>query len=108
LFYGGITFATLVAQVVNPFYEEIIVRGYLMTEVTDLTKSSTKAVLLSTALQTSYHFYQGIPAAIAHGGTFLIFSIYFARTRRIVPLILAHLYADVGYVAWHLIRGYYH
>jgi len=50
-----------------------------MTEVKALTNSVTKAVMISTALQMSYHFYQGAPAAFSHGATFLIFSIFYAK-----------------------------
>jgi len=67
-----------------------------MTEVKHLTNSITKAVIISTLLQTSYHFYQGVPAALSDGVMFLIFSVYYAKTNRITPLILAHLYMDVG------------
>ncbi|HTV41725.1 MAG TPA: CPBP family intramembrane glutamic endopeptidase [Candidatus Sulfotelmatobacter sp.] len=96
LFGGGIFFATILVQFINPFFEELIVRAYLMTEVKRLTKSIPKAILLSTVLQASYHFYQGGPAVVAHGAGFLIFSIYYAKTNRIAPVILAHLYSDAG------------
>ena len=95
LFGGGITFMTIVFQFINPFFEELIVRAYLMTEIRQLTNSVAKAVLLSTLVQTSYHFYQGAALALAEGGIFLVFSIYYARTNRITPVILAHLYMDV-------------
>lgn len=102
LFSSGIGFATIAYQFVNPFFEELIVRAYVMTEVENLTKSATKAILISTLLQTSYHFYQGVPAALSHAGTFLVFSIYYARTKRILPVILAHLYGDVGPTLWYM------
>jgi membrane protease YdiL (CAAX protease family) len=95
LFAGGISVMTIWFQFLNPFFEELIVRAYLMTEIKRLTNSVTKAIIISTALQTSYHFYQGAPAAFAHAPTFLIFSIYYAKTNRIAPVILAHLYGDV-------------
>jgi membrane protease YdiL (CAAX protease family) len=95
LFGGGIFLSTIIFQLINPFFEELIARAYVMTEVRRLTNSVTKAVLISTVLQTSYHFYQGAPAAIAHGATFLIYSLYYAKTNRIAPVILAHLYQDV-------------
>ncbi len=79
----------------NPFFEEIIVRAYLMTEVRQLTGSGAKAVMVSTALQMSYHFYQGVPMALSDGAAFLVFSLYYSKTRRITPVILAHLYMDV-------------
>ncbi len=97
LFGGHVAIMALLFQFLNPFFEELIVRAYVMTEVKHLTNSVGKAIFVSTALQTSYHFYQGAPAALAHGATFLIFSIYYAKTNRITPIILAHLYTDVGF-----------
>jgi membrane protease YdiL (CAAX protease family) len=102
LFGGGITFVTILFQFLNPFFEELIVRAYVMTEVKVLTNSATKAIIISTALQTSYHFYQGAPAAFADGAMFLLFSIFYAKTNRIAPIILAHLYADVHSTLWYL------
>lgn len=96
LFGGGIFVSTFLFQFINPFFEELIVRAYLMTEVKRFTNSATKAVLVSTLLQTSYHFYQGGAAAIADSSVFLIFSVYYAKTNRIAPVILAHLYSDVA------------
>jgi membrane protease YdiL (CAAX protease family) len=96
LFGGGIFLSTLLFQFLNPFFEELIVRAYLMTEIKYFTNSSAWAIIISTVLQSSYHLYQGVPAAISHVGTFLIFSIYYAKTKRITPIILAHLYMDVG------------
>jgi len=104
LFGGGVPLAALLFQFINPFCEELIARAYVMTEIKQLTNSVTKAILVSTVLQTSYHFYQGAPAAFAHGATFLIFSIYYAKTNRIAPVILAHLYSDVGETLGHLFR----
>lgn len=104
LFSGGVFAMTIVFQFVNPFFEELIVRAYLMTEVRQLTNSATKAVILSTALQTGYHFYQGVPMALADGGLFLLFSIYYAKTNRITPVILAHLFFDVSGTLSYAIR----
>jgi membrane protease YdiL (CAAX protease family) len=51
--------------------------------------------MVSVTLQTLYHLYQGIPAAIALGAMFLILSAYFVKYGRVLPVILAHLYFDV-------------
>jgi membrane protease YdiL (CAAX protease family) len=104
LFGGGIFFVTILFQFLNPFFEELIVRAYVMTEVKHLTDSVTKAIIISTVLQTSYHFYQGAPVAFADGATFLIWSIFYAKTNRIAPVILAHLYADVSGTLGYLFR----
>lgn len=82
--------------VINPFFEELIVRAYLMTEIIEISGSRALAVLASVALQTAYHLYQGGLNATLVGLCFLIMSIYFAKTRRIAPIILLHLGMDVS------------
>ena len=104
LFGGGISVVTILFVFLNPFFEELILRAYLMTEIKVLTNSTTKAIIASTALQTSYHLYQGVPLALADGALFLIFSIYYARTNRITPIVLAHLYCDTGSTLWYVLR----
>ena len=89
---------------INPFFEELIVRAYTMTEVLGLTGSGALAVLVSVGVQTLYHLYQGVPLALAHGATFLVFSLYYLKTRRIAPVVLAHLYMDAGAFALWLLR----
>lgn len=81
-------------QFANPWVEELIVRGFLITEFTALCGTRT-AIVASTLVQTSYHLYQGgVHATILSVG-FLIFSIYYARTRRLGPVIAAHTIMDV-------------
>lgn len=46
-------------SLLNPFFEELIVRAYVMTEVIELTGSATLAVALSVGIQLSYHLYYG-------------------------------------------------
>ncbi len=104
-FGGGVGVITIIFLCVNPFFEELIARAYLMTEVKYLANSASAAVILSTLFQMTYHLYQGVPLAIAAGANFFLWSLYYAKTNRITPIILAHLYFDVGstlvYVARH-------
>jgi len=104
---AGVTLSVLVVVqvVVNPFFEELIVRAYAMTEVLGLTGSGALAVLVSVGVQTFYHLYQGIPLALAHGATFSVFSLYYLKTRRIAPVVLAHLYRDLGGLTLSLLRA---
>jgi membrane protease YdiL (CAAX protease family) len=83
----------------NPFYEELLVRAFLISEMEAIYRSTALAVWISVALQTSYHLYQGLPAALSHVPAFLLFSLYFVRTRRILPVILAHMFMDVSALA---------
>lgn len=81
--------------VINPFFEELIVRAYTMTELSFLIKKEELTVLASTIIQTSYHLYQGLIPALYTGIVFFVFSIYFAKTRKIVPVIMVHLLLDM-------------
>jgi membrane protease YdiL (CAAX protease family) len=97
----GISVSSVAFVLINPFFEELIVRAYTMSEVMDLGGSRLLAIVVSVSLQMSYHFYQGVLRSIAIAATFIVFSIYFARTRRIAPIILAHFCFD----ALALVRG---
>ncbi len=79
----------------NPFFEELIVRAYLMTEVLDLTGSSILAVAFSVGVQFCYHLYYGWAGAISLSFQFLIFSLYYLRSRRALPIIVAHGLFDI-------------
>jgi len=78
----------------NPFFEEILVRGYLMTEFIDLSKSVLLATVISITVQTSYHLYYGLAGAIVVGSGLAVLAIYFAKSRRLMPVILAHMLWD--------------
>lgn len=89
-----VAFGAFLMAIFNPFFEELIVRAYLMRRVAELTGSMRKAVLVSVLLQTSYHLYQGGASAVSLGVVFFISSVYYARTGRIQVPILAHFFND--------------
>ena len=91
----GVTIGTILFVILNPLYEELIARAYIISEVKYLTGSGILAVLVSVVVQSLYHLYQGIPTAIALGAMFMVLSIYYLRYKRIMPVILAHLYFDL-------------
>jgi membrane protease YdiL (CAAX protease family) len=82
-------------MVLNGFHEEIIVRGYLMTEWIELRGSALMAGLISLAVQTSYHLYYGVFGALMVGSGLAVFAIYYAKSRRLMPVILAHIFWDL-------------
>jgi membrane protease YdiL (CAAX protease family) len=91
----GISFLSIAFVCLNPFFEELIVRGYAMSEIMSSGGTAWMAIVVSVALQMSYHLYQGLAHAIGLTVVFTVFSIYYAQTRRIVPVVLAHLLMDV-------------
>lgn len=85
----------LIFVLINPLKEELIARAYVMSEVRFLTGRTWVAVVASVGLQVCYHFYQGVFAALSYVAIFLVFALYYSRTRLILPVILAHLYFDL-------------
>lgn len=79
----------------TPFYEEILVRAYLMTELIEMTGSTALAVVVSTLLQASYHLYYGWSGVASVAFVFVVFALYFAKARRALPCITAHWYFDL-------------
>lgn len=91
----GISILSILFVCLNPFFEELIVRAYTMSEVMNLGASRTIAIVISVAAQLSYHLYQGAVNVFLLMIVFTGFSVYYARTRRIVPVILVHLGMDL-------------
>lgn len=74
--------------------EEIVVRGYAQTRLEQLRAPTAVIVLLPTALWGVLHVYQGLGAALTIFCLGLMYAVYFQRTRRLWPLILAHTLFD--------------
>jgi len=81
--------------ILSPFYEEILVRGYLMTEIIELRSSVVLATFVSIALQTSYHLYYGVFGALTVGSGLTVLALYYAKTRDLMPVVVAHLLWDL-------------
>jgi membrane protease YdiL (CAAX protease family) len=74
--------------------EEIVVRGYAQTRLEQLRAPTAAIVVLPTALWGVLHVYQGLGAALTIFCLGLMYAVYFHRTRRLWPLILAHALFD--------------
>ncbi|MCU1283700.1 MAG: Abortive infection protein [Acidobacteriales bacterium] len=80
----------------NPFFEELIVRAFFMTELLALTGRGWIAVIASAVFQSAYHLYQGGLIALMYLPVFALLSLYYLRKKRIGPIILVHLYVDLA------------
>lgn len=94
-FFAGYSVAAVPFMLLNPFFEELIVRAYLMTEVKELTGSAGIAIFSSVILQAAYHLYYGWLGALALACLFLVFAIYYGQTGRAVPVVFAHAVFDL-------------
>jgi len=82
---GGMLFAA----VVKALFEEILVCGYVIQSLRGRFGIAL-AVNASIALRMSFHLYQG-PAAFLSFAVFgLLFTLFYIRTGRLWPLIVAH------------------
>jgi membrane protease YdiL (CAAX protease family) len=93
---SGLSVLSVLFVFVNPCFEELIVRGYTMSEIVALGGSRTAAILISVLIQVSYHTYQGLLGSVGVATAFTILALYFSRTRRIGPVIIAHFYSDAS------------
>ena len=80
----------------NAILEEVVVVGYLVTRLRDLGWRIGAVVATSALLRGSYHLYQGFGAFIGNAVMGVIFSLFYLRTRRVLPLIIAHTLLDVA------------
>jgi uncharacterized protein len=89
----------------NGFSEEIIVVAFLLTRLRQLGWRDEVALGTSAVFRGSYHLYQGWGGFFGNAVMGLIFGWWFQRTRRVLPLVIAHFLLDafsfVGYVYLH-------
>jgi membrane protease YdiL (CAAX protease family) len=93
----------LLSAAMNATLEEVVVVGYLITRLRQLGRGAAVAVGISALLRGSYHLYQGFGAFLGNAVMGVIFGWFFLRTKRVLPLIIAHTILDtvafVGYTA---------
>ncbi|QDZ43637.1 CPBP family intramembrane metalloprotease [Corynebacterium sp. sy039] len=85
----------------NAFAEEIVVVLWLSTRLSQLHLTPIAIVAICALLRGSYHLYQGFSAGGGNIIMGIIFGIFFYKTKKITPLIIAHFLIDatafVGY-----------
>ncbi|GAA3603610.1 CPBP family intramembrane metalloprotease [Agrococcus terreus] len=76
--------------------EEVIVVGYLFERLRRLGWGTWPIILAAAALRGVYHLYQGVPGMVGNVAMGVLFGWLYARTGRLVPLIVAHTLIDVA------------
>jgi membrane protease YdiL (CAAX protease family) len=91
----------LAAAVQAGLLEEVIAVGYLSERLHDLGWHVWAIIVASAVLRGSYHLYQGIGPFVGNVVMGLVFAWLYQRTRRVMPLVVAHSLMDafvfVGY-----------
>ncbi|HEX8347056.1 MAG TPA: CPBP family intramembrane glutamic endopeptidase [Actinoplanes sp.] len=94
----------ILAAIQNAVLEEVIVVGYLVTRLRDLAWRTPVIIAASAVLRGSYHLYQGFGAFVGNAVMGVVFALFFLRTKRVLPLIIAHSLLDiVAFVGYTLL-----
>jgi membrane protease YdiL (CAAX protease family) len=90
---GAFSWAPVLAAVVlDPIAEELLWLGYIVNALRH--RGIWFAAVVSIGLRTMVHAYQGPLALIAILPIGVIFTRYYLRTRRLGPVIMAHIFQD--------------
>jgi membrane protease YdiL (CAAX protease family) len=90
----------------NAVLEELVVVGYLLNRLRELGWPGWRALIASAVLRGSYHLYQGFGGFVGNAIMGLVFGYFYQRTRRVLPLIVAHTILDVvSFVGYTLLRN---
>lgn len=88
-------FVLVLSAAGNGAAEEILVVGYLLVRLRQLGVPPAVALLGTALLRGSYHLYQGFGGGLGNLVMGLVFALWWMRTRRLWPLVLAHTLLDV-------------
>ncbi|UKA76775.1 CPBP family intramembrane glutamic endopeptidase [Arthrobacter sp. FW306-07-I] len=85
----------ILSAVRHAVLEEVIVVGYLLDRFGKFGWSMPLAIAVSSVLRGSYHLYQGFGPFIGNAVMGIVFAWLYTRTRRVMPLVIAHALLDI-------------
>lgn len=92
-FTGTLPWSMIVlGSLLNPIFEEFLYLGYGVTALRRY--GVTLAVITSVTLRVGVHIYQGWAALLYIAPTGIILTLYYVRTHRLWPAIIAHAALD--------------
>lgn len=95
-FAPGLDWPTLLALcIINPLYEELLVCAYVISALAQRLGLGL-AIAMSIAIRVAYHTYQGLEGILAMALMGVLFCLWFVRTRRLWPLVIAHGIGDLA------------
>lgn len=75
--------------------EEVIVVAYLIDRLPRFGLKMPAVLAISALLRGSYHLYQGFGPFVGNAVMGLVFAWVYTRTRRVMPLVIAHALLDI-------------
>ena len=85
----------ILSAVRHAVVEEVIVVGYLLDRFGKFGWSIPLAIGVSSVLRGSYHLYQGFGPFVGTVVMGIVFAWLYTRTRRVMPLVIAHALLDI-------------
>jgi membrane protease YdiL (CAAX protease family) len=97
----GLGLGTVIAvSIINPIFEEIFVTGYVISFFRK-SRGFWFAVNVSLAIRLLYHLYQGPAGVVGTIPLGFVFGVWYAYTRRLWPVVVAHGLFDFFALAAH-------
>ena len=97
----------ILAAAQNAILEEVVMIGYLFTRWTQAGLQIWHVILASAVLRGCYHLYQGFGGFVGNIVMGIVFGWLYTRTRRVMPLVVAHTLLDVfAFVGYTLLRDH--
>jgi membrane protease YdiL (CAAX protease family) len=85
----------IVAMIINAFLEELVCMGYIFNQLA-ARRGPRVALVVTVFLRMACHTYQDPIHLAGIGVLFSIFALWYWKSRRLWPLIFAHILLDLG------------
>ena len=96
----------LLASAQNAVLEEVVMVGYLFTRWAQAGWSTWTIILVSGLIRGGYHVYQGFGGFVGNLAMGVLLGWVYTRTRRVMPLVLAHTLLDVvAFIGYAVLAG---
>lgn len=96
----------VLAAAENALLEEVVMVAYLFTRWRQAGWGPWPVLVVSAVVRGSYHLYQGFGGFVGNVVMGLVFGWVYQRTRRVMPLVVAHTLLDVvAFVGYAVLRG---
>lgn len=97
----------VLAAAQNAVLEEVVMVGYLFRRWGEAGWGTWRVILTSAAIRGSYHLYQGFGGFVGNLVMGVAFGWLYTRTRRVMPLVVAHTVLDVvAFVGYALLKDH--
>lgn len=95
----------VLAAAQNAVLEEVVMVGYLFRRWGEAGWGTWRIIVTSALIRGSYHLYQGFGGFVGNAVMGVVFGWLYTRTRRVMPLVVAHTILDVvAFVGYTLVE----